>query len=163
MKNQAGFTLIELLLAMSLAAILLGLTSFNLLGAQRSASLATAEESFIADLKSQQIKAMNGINGTSGTTSFGIHFSSPADSTYTLFQGPNSASPISTSLVTADSNISFACTSGCNATNDIIFSSVSGEVLGYLPATPPIITVKNSADNSYKQIKLNAYGVIIGD
>lgn len=144
--NTAGFTLIELLLAISITGILFGLTTISLSGAQRSTSIATSEEMLIADLKSQQAKAMNGTdyNGES----FGVRFDS--SNTYTLFQGTT------TSPVSVDDNISF---SG----NEIIFSSINGEVKDYSDINPPTIMVSDTVGSGLKTIKLNRYGVVIED
>ncbi|HYK09106.1 MAG TPA: prepilin-type N-terminal cleavage/methylation domain-containing protein [Candidatus Eisenbacteria bacterium] len=151
-NQNAGFTLIELLLAMSIAAILLGFTTFSLMSAQRSTSAATAEESLIADIKSQQIKAMNGIHGSGN---FGIHFT--GSNTYTLFQGGSFVGASSTSPVTIDDNISFTCTVGC-ASGDMVFTKVNGEI-----SSPTTITVVNTAGTESKTIIFNRYGVITAD
>jgi prepilin-type N-terminal cleavage/methylation domain-containing protein len=145
-KSEEGFTLVELLLAIGIAGILLSLTTIGLLNAQRTTSLVTAEESLIADIKSQQIKAMNGIQGSGN---FGIHFAST--NTYTLFQGSTFGGASSTSPVSLDDNITL---SG----SDVIFSKVSGEI-----TTPATITVTNTANGTSKTIQMNKYGVITGD
>lgn len=154
MINKNGFTLIELLLAMSIIGILFGLTTINLLGAYRSTSVATSEEMLIADLKSQQAKAMN---GTDSGGSFGVHFSIPADNTYTLFQGPSfDSTSLTNSPVSVSDSISF---SG----SDVVFLPVTGEVYDF-DATPPTITVVDTTGGSGpKTIQLNRYGVVIQD
>lgn len=148
--NNAGYTLVELLMAMTIIGILFGLTTISLVNVQRSTSVAASKEMLIADLKSQQTKAMNGTEGGGG---FGVHFDS--NNTYTLFQGTifNPASTTN-SPVSVDDNISF---SG----NDIVFSSVNGEIQGF--STPPTITVANTAGPEQRIIRLNRYGVVIQD
>ena len=140
-----GFTLIELILAISIIAILFGLSTMNLLHAQNSTTVTTVEETLISDLKSQQTKAMN---GTDSGGSFGIHFSS--DSTYTLFQGTSyDPSSGSNSPITIDA-ITF---SG----NDVVFSSINGET------TATTITVAHTNGLETKTIQLNKYGAVIVD
>ena len=147
--DERGFTLIELLLVIAIAGILFGITTFNLAKTQRSTSVATSEEMLIADLRSQQVKAMN---GTDNGGSFGIHFSS--NNTYTLFQGTNFTGvglP-----VTVDDNISFTG-------SDIVFSSINGEVKDFSAAIPPTVVVADTVGTGQKTIILNRYGVVIQD
>lgn len=149
--SNLGFTLIELMLVMALIAVLFGIASINLLQAQHNASLTTAEEQLIADLKSQQTKAMNG-NGTD--SSYGVHITTDGSSTYTLFTGPTY--PGSDQFPeTIDSSITFKLTSGGN---DIIFAPATGET-----GSVQTIIVKNNAGGDSKTITLNKYGVITGD
>lgn len=146
--SQAGYTLIELLVVMGIAGILLGFVTINLLHVQQGTSLSTAEEMLIADMRSQQMKAMQ---GTSGGGSFGIHFSS--DNTYTLFQGASYDASSSTNFpVSVDGPVTFASGS------DIIFDSVSGAVHNF--NSPVSVTVTNTASSDQKIIQLNRYGVI---
>jgi len=149
--KQNGFTLIELLLVISIIGILFGLTTISLVNAQTSTSIATSRDMLVADLKSQQAKA---INGTDGSGSFGVHFSS--NNTYTLFQGASFAGATSVFSVTIDNNISF---SG----NDIIFSPVSGEIQGFSDTTPPTITVTNTVGIGQKVITFNKFGAVTQD
>ncbi len=145
--HQKGYTLIEVLLVISISAILFGLTTINLLNVQHTTNVVAAEESVIADIKGQQIKAMNG-NNTGG--SYGIHFTS---NVYTLFQGTSWGTATDKSPVTLDSAISL---SG----NDIVFDSVTGEVHGYVDATPPTVTVGLTAGSEQKILKINRYGAV---
>lgn len=150
-KAEQGFTIIELLLAIGIVSILFGLTTFNLLKTQNSTSVATAKETLIADLKSQQLKAMN---GTDGAGSFGIHF--PGNSTYTLFKGINyvNGAP-SNADVTIDGGINFSCPSCTN--NDIVFTQITGE------AAPSSFIVAHAAGNDSRTIVINKYGVVTSD
>jgi prepilin-type N-terminal cleavage/methylation domain-containing protein len=149
--KQVGFTLIELLLVISIIGILFGLTTINLVNAQTSTSIVTSKNMLIADLKSQQTKAINGIDGSG---SFGVHFSS--NNRYTLFRGASFAGASSIFSVSIDGNISF---SG----NDIIFSPVTGEIQGFSNTAPPTITVANTVGLGQKVIIFNRYGVVIQD
>lgn len=149
--RQIGFTLIELLLVISIIGILFGLVTISLTKAQQSTYIAASEEMLVADLKSQQAKAMN---GTDGGGSFGVHFSS--SDTYILFQGASFAGASSTSSVSIDNNISF---SG----NDIIFSPIKGEIQGYLDIAPSTIILTNTDGSENKTIIFNRLGVITQD
>lgn len=150
--NKKGFTLIELLLAISIVGILFGLTTISLANVRESTTISTSSELIIADLKSQQTKAMN---GTDGGGNFGVHFS--ANNSYILFRGTSfdSTSPAN-SLVSVDENITFSA-------GDIIFSPVSGEVTNFIEVNPPIVTVTNSNGSAQKTIILNRYGVVVQD
>lgn len=149
---QSGFTLIELLLVLSITSLLLGLVTFNLIGARNTTSLATQEESLIANIKSQQIKAMNGIQGGG---SYGVHFITgdchTLISCYILFQGTSFLTATTTSPVSIDDSISFTCTS-CSG-GDVVFAKTSGET------TPVSITVSSTVSSQTKTVTLNRLGV----
>lgn len=149
---QKGYTLVELLLAMSIVGVLFGLTTISLVNAQRSTSVATSEEMLIADLKSQQTKAMNGTEGGGG---FGVHFDS--NNTYILFNGLTyDITDPANSPVSVDDNISF---SGNHT--EIVFLPVNGEVKDF--TAPQTITVANTAGPEQRIIEINRYGVVIQD
>lgn len=150
LKSQNGYTFIELLVVVAILGIMFGLAAINLLNAQQTTSLKTAEETLIADMKNQQLKAMNGIDNSG---SFGIHFPVPGNNTYVLFQG-NTYDPLSSGNYTVSINGPISI----NGT-DIVFNKVSGEIYGY--TNPVDITVKNTNDSSQKVIELNQYGVIV--
>ncbi len=144
--SQRGFTIIELLVVMGIGSILLGLTTISLLNVQHNTSVAAAQESLIADLKSQQSKAMN---GSKNGGNFGVHFSTPSNNTYTLFQGTDFAHQTSTTVVTIDDGITY---SG----SDVVFTAVSGEI------SPSTITVTSTGGSGTKQIVMNKFGVVTG-
>lgn len=143
MKN--GFTLLELLLVMGIAAILLSLTTINLVKVQRNVSVSAATDTLIADLKSQQIKAMS---GSSGGGDFGIHFTS--SNSYVLFHGTsydlNDPTNFSVSL---DDPLKVS-----SSPVDIIFSKPSGET------TTSTVTINNTAGGEVQTLTINKYGVV---
>lgn len=152
---QKGFTLIELLLSMAVITILFGLVTFNVIGALRSTSVAGATESLMADIKKQQIKAMNGTSQlpTSGD-SFGIFFQPDR---YVLFHGTTFvATDESNSTVILDNNIQL---SSSFSGNTLIFSQLSGEILSF-STTSNTVLLKDVSGTEQKQITFNKYGVI---
>ncbi|SRR5258706_14326707 len=151
---EQGFTIIELLLVMGIAAILLSFISINLIKAQQTTNISTAIDTMVADMKSQQIKAMNG-NSTDGTavSSFGITLN---NSSYTLFQGesdPHDSTDYDHAIDGVTASLSPA---GYNKM--LVFEKLTGEIKSYLPLTT--ITVKNTIGTEQKTITVNKYGVI---
>src|SRR5664279_1082129 len=89
--NQRGFSLAEITLSLGLFAILFTIGIFSITRSQQSSSLSTTMDTFLADFKEQQIKAMTGDTETAGgltANNYGIHFEG---SSYTLFRGSYSA------------------------------------------------------------------------
>jgi prepilin-type N-terminal cleavage/methylation domain-containing protein len=145
---QRGFALIELMLVIGIMGILLGIVTINLAKVQRNTSLAAATETIISDLKSQQLKAMNGSSetGTSGD-SYGVSFD--GTNTYVLFRGASKASNPSTNMpVKLDSLITISAAS-------VVFAQKSGEL-----TTPLSITITNTAGGEQKTLQINKYGAI---
>jgi type II secretory pathway pseudopilin PulG len=146
-----GYSLIEITLVISIFIILVGLATINLYKFQHTDQLSSAVNSFFADYKSQQLKAMIGeTDGTGSVSSFGVHFET---SSYTLFQntyGTNNFSvnlPAGTQLSTTLSN------------SQVVFMSGSGEVSGFINGQNTII-FKDTVDNSTKTVTINRYGVV---
>lgn len=148
---RRGFTLIELIVAMGLIVMLVGLTSFNLLSSQRQVVKTGIVEQVVADIRSQQSKAMQGDDQGSA---FGIHFDS---SSYVLFSGGSyNANDNSNYVVTLDNNIQFTSTfSG----NTIIFTPLNGQVNNYVSGSDTV-TIIDATDNSFHTLHVNTYGVV---
>ena len=138
-KSGAGFTLIELLIVIGITTILLSLSTINLVRVQQKTNLTAVVDTLIADLKSQQIKAMK---GDSGGGDFGIHFT--GSNSYILT--PDNFT------VNLDNPIQISSFPG----NDIVFTQISGEVAN----APNTITLTNSAGGDQQIIDINKYGVI---
>jgi len=149
MRTQRGFTLIELIVVMSIIGILLGLTSINLARSQQTASLTSAGEMLIADLRQQQLKSMIGdTEGRPASDSYGIHFD---PNKYVLFHGTTySSSDTSNFVINLDSNMQFN-----NSNVDIIFSKLSGEIV-----TDTTIDLQDNTNSNLKRIHLNAFGTV---
>lgn len=156
MKDRAGFVLIEMIVVFGMLAVLTVMTVTNIFGSKRTATLSGAIDTVIADIKSQQIKAMSGaqINGTS-PLGYGIYFDS---SGYTLFRGLTySALDITNARVTLDTrlqivNILFPSSS-------LVFASRSGEMVGY-DSNANSFAIRNVDSGEIKTIQINRYGVI---
>ena len=147
-QSRSGFTLLELLMVMGIASILLSLTTINLTKVHRNVSVSASSDTLIADLKSQQIKAMSG----SDNESFGIHFSS--SNSYILFKGTPYVADPADFTVTLDDPITVAITNP-PANQEIIFSKVSGEV-----GEEKTIRITNTAGSEEQTLTINKLGVI---
>jgi len=151
-----GFTIPELTLVVGILAILFGITTINLIGAQHKASVSSAIATLLADIKSQQAKAMTG--STEGRTTadvYGIHFTSTS---YVLFHSPtfNSANPAN-SIFNLDSGLQFTNISFPNS--NIIFSQGSGEISGFINGSNTV-RVASTLGTEQKTITVNRYGVV---
>lgn len=148
MKNQRGFTLVELAVVTSIVLTLLGLITISLLRSQQSASLTSAEEILVTDLRQQQLKAMIGdTEGRSTSDSFGIHFDSDQ---YVLFHGSYSVSENTNSSISLPNNMQF------NSPNyNVIFSKLSGTT------SATTIELQDNTNSNLKRIHLNIYGTVI--
>jgi prepilin-type N-terminal cleavage/methylation domain-containing protein len=149
LKNGAGFTLIELIVVLSIMAALLGLTSINLVRSQQTASLNSAEEVLVSDLRQQQLKSMIGdTEGSLDAGPYGIYFDS---NQYVLFHGATySQSDTSNFAVNLDSNMQF------NSPDfNIIFSKMSGEI-----TTAIVIELQDKTNAQLKKIHINNFGVV---
>lgn len=148
MRNN-GFTLIELAVVTSIIVTLLGFITISLVSSQQKASLTSAEEILLADLKQQQLKAMIGdTEGRPSSDSYGVHFDS---NKYVLFHTAYLAGETSNSVINLDSNLQF------NSPDfNIIFSKLSGEI-----PTPVIIELQDNTSLRQKRIHLNSLGVVV--
>jgi type II secretory pathway pseudopilin PulG len=152
--RSAGFSLVEMVVVIGIIMTFLGLITVNLASQQRRVNLSTAVETFLTDLRFQQLKAMVGDKETGMTaTDYGIYLSS---SSYTLFRG--------SSYVAADpDNLEIPLGQGlqfANSGKTIIFSRFTGEISGYNPVQNTIV-LEDGNNNLTRTITFNAYGVPI--
>ncbi|MDO8452179.1 MAG: type II secretion system protein [bacterium] len=84
-SHSCGFTLIEMSLVIGIFTTLIGITFVTFLGPQLKSSLVAGKSVLLADIQSQQTKAMAGDTEASGEiSSYGLFF---AQNSYTLFRG----------------------------------------------------------------------------
>lgn len=150
--KSAGFTLIELLLAMAIAAMLFGISSILLSGLIPRANLNSVTEILAAELRSQQLKAMIGEDSANGDPDeYGVYIESGQ---YTLFEGATfDVNSPSNFVVDLPSSISLQS----QPSQSIVFSRLSGEILGYTSAQS--ITIVDSLTGESQTLNLNIYGV----
>ena len=150
--SPKGFTLVEVTLVVSLFFILVGLATVNLFNFQHKSQLDATVNSFQADYKEQQIKAMVGdTEGTSASTNYGVHFETTS---YTLFRGTYTFGNSANFVVVLPNTVTIA-TNFSNA--QILFLKGSGEVSG-----TGTITLTDTVTAAQKVLTINKYGVITG-
>jgi prepilin-type N-terminal cleavage/methylation domain-containing protein len=155
---QRGFTLVEFLLVMSIFAVMTGIATVNLFSFQRESQLNATFNTFVADLKNQQMKAMSGDTGGASTLeNYGINLD-PSNYQYILFSGTYSAANAANFAVSVPNTVQVTTTF---PNSQVIFQKGSGDVSGYTSATSTI-TLRDTATNEQRVIQLNRYGVITG-
>lgn len=154
--KSAGFTLMELIVVMAIIFTISGFVTISLVNQQRTTSLNSSIDVLIADISSQQTKAMSGVSDSASSASnYGIYF---LEDRYILFKGTSfSEGDPANFTVMLDKDIGFS-----NITfpgNIIIFSSLSGEITGFLEGSNSII-VQDSSGGEGRTITINRYGVV---
>lgn len=134
--RKKGFTLVELLVTMTMAMILATLGTISLLGLQSKTSLTTTVNKITTDIRSQQLRAMNG-------TPTGIYFTPDG---YTLIDGSNFT-------VNLDERLEFSAISFAGQT--ISFTPGSGEII-----TAGTVVLKDKTTGEEKTFKINNLGNI---
>jgi type II secretory pathway pseudopilin PulG len=154
-KDSRGFTILELLVIMGITSILVGIVTINLLKVQHNTSVSSAVDTLIADIKGQQIKAMNGAQASSNGD-YGIYFD-PTHTKYILFHGTTYVPADSSNFpVVLESSISVSSTF---PNSIVVFSKPSGEVANFLSPNNTI-TLTNTAGSEQAVITVNRYGVV---
>jgi len=141
---------------MSVLIILSSFAAINLLKPQSQSGINAAAAELSADIKSQQIKAMDGDNDGSGEgSSYGIYFQGTS---YTLFKGSAYSSFDPNNFeVTLDNGVTIT---GINLPGSVmVFDQKSGQVSGF-SAGHNSVEVLNPATGEQKVISLNKYGAI---
>lgn len=145
--QPSGFTLPEVVIVIGIMLTMLGIGTLALVRAQNQNYLSSTLDSFIADLREQQIKAMVGeTEGSGSAASYGIHFEGTS---YTLFRGSYGTGNL---VVTLPPTVQITTTFG---NSRILFAQANGEVGG-----TGTITFFNTANNEQKIVTVNRYGVI---
>jgi type II secretory pathway pseudopilin PulG len=148
---QSGFTVIETALVVGIFFMLVGIITVNLFKFQHTSQISSTLETFMADYKEQQIKAMVGDTDNTGTiNSYGVHIES---SSYTLFR---SAYGTANFTVNVPGSITLSTTF---PSSQVIFTAGSGEVSGFTSGSNTI-TFTDSVGGVSKVVTINRYGVI---
>ena len=154
--KKRGFLLIELAIIFGMMAIFVGMTTINIFGSSRKASLTATVDTLVADIRSQQTKAMTGTTDNLGLPpAYGVHFDT---NQYVLFHGSSySASLLSNATVPLDTRERF--TNILFTNGNVIFASRSGEFIGYVPASD-MVTINQLDSGESKVVQLNRYGIV---
>lgn len=154
--TSAGFTLMELVIVIAILFIISSFITISLINQQRTTSLNSSIDVLMSDISSQQTKSMTGLtNSATDTSNYGIYF---LDDRYILFKGTSySEEDPANFTVMLDKDIEFSNISfpGSN----IIFSSISGEITGFLDGSNSV-TVQDVSGGTSKTIIINRYGVV---
>lgn len=154
--NQKGFSILEVILAISVLMILLGIATINLLGAANKTYQNTTAQTLYTDLKSQQVKAMNGdTEGTGITGAYGVYF---LPTRYILFRGNSYSTSNPTNFaVKIPDDVNF--TNILFPNSQIIFASGSGAFANYITGSNSAI-IKNVEGLGAKTVTINRFGVV---
>lgn len=152
-----GFTLPEFILTLGILTVLFSIIAISLSYVDQRTASGTKISVVTTDIKGQQIKAMTGEAGMSGTLAdHGIYFEQDK---YTLFRGSTYSSSNTTNfIVDLPSNLEFS--SILLPDNQIIFSKTSGVIANY-NGTNNSITLRNTTNNETQTITLNQIGAIV--
>lgn len=149
-STQSGFTLVEMLVVLGIIAVLFALSAINLGASQSATSVSTTTDTLLSDLRSQQLLAMSGGQGsTSSQQPQGIYFQ---PSSYTLFSDStyNSSDPYNYTVNVGPNQISTTFSS-----NQVVFEEGDGEVTGFSSGSNTI-TISGSATS--ETITINRFG-----
>ena len=154
LDKEKGFSFVELIVVVSVMAILFGFVTINLLGTQQHVSLVNIASSIESDIKSQQLKAMEGATSGGSAYGYGVYVSSHS---YTLFRGTvYSASDPTNAVVQVDTEVTLSTTLP-SAT--ISFSQGSGAIPGFVSGNNTI-TMTDTNNNQTRTLTFNRYGVV---
>lgn len=150
--------MIEMLIVIFITTTLFGIVAFNLLRAQGSSSEQSNLDNLASDIRAQQAKAMTGsTEGRANSSNYGVYFLSDR---YILFNGNayNAAEPTNYTIELPD-DIEIVSTT--LPSNTLLFSVLSGEIVGYADISNSVI-FRSLSTNEQTVITLNRYGVITG-
>lgn len=153
--KRRGFTLIELIVVLGVLSTLTGLSYLTLFGRIQQTDVTSVVVSLIADLRSQQVRAMSG-EQTNGSGSYGAHLDT---NQYVIFSGSTYSAndPRNTAFPVSGAHLSTTFAGG-----HVVFSPGSGEITGFSPSANAI-TVTSVEGGSAKTIRLNRYGVVMSE
>jgi len=150
--SKRGFTMVELMVVIGISLVLFGFVVIGLSRGERTFSTTSTREKLISDLKTQQTKAMQGIDGPDA---YGIYFQPDR---YTLFKGyayssqdpDNYEVELDEGIVISD--ISFPA-------SVIVFATRSGEIDGFVEGNNTM-TIQDTGGLQVFNLILNRYGII---
>ena len=153
-----GFTLVEIIITMALFVSLLALAVPNLLGAHNQVQVRNSIGTILADVRSQQLKAMLGeTEGRATSDYYGIHFE---NTSYTLFHGLSYSAIDSTNgVIPLPGDLRFSTVALPNAS--IIFNKGSGAIVGF-DTNNHSVSLTNPNNNETVSITFNSLGIITG-
>ena len=151
LSTHKGFTLIEIIIVMGVILVLLTVSTMNLSNVQRDSQLQAAVNTFIADMREQQIKAMAGdTENTASGSDYGLRLETTQYTTYRGTYGTGNFLIELPETIQMTNNI---------VTNDLIFEQGSGDILS--PITPyTTVTFTDTTDGSSTTLDINRYGVV---
>lgn len=155
-KKRTGFVLIELAVVLGIVSVLIGMAVMNIFGSRNKTSLGGVVDTLVADIRSQQTKAMTGTTqGGVPSTGYGIRFE---PTQYILFSGLtyNPVDPAN-AVIPLDSDITFSTISLPD--NSIVFASKGGEFVGFATASSSL-SIRETNSGEVKTIQFNPYGII---
>lgn len=154
-NKKKSFTIVELTVVLGMIAILASYVVINLTSVQHSTYMATTVDTFISDLKQQQLKAMVGDTEGRGVNDYyGIYFQT---NIYYLFHGANYSFSTSNQSIPLTNSIEVSATTFPQS--QIVFNKGSGEIVGFT-AGANTVTLRNIVTDEQKIITINRYGVI---
>ena len=151
---RKGFTLIELIVVVGILATLTGLSYLTLFGRIQKTDVTSVMASLVADLRSQQVRAMAGERGN-GSGAYGIPLE---DTQYVLFSGSyGTDDPTNTTIPVSGAHVSTTFPG-----NTVLFTPGNGEISGF-SSTGNAIAVTSVEGGSTKTVRLNQYGVVTSE
>lgn len=150
--KHSGNSLVELLIVMGLFTVMFVTSSLSLSSTRSRTTLGTTVDTLVADLRSQQTKAMSGdTGGGSGNINYGVKFLA---NSYFLFK-KDDTDPDKFEVVLDNVQITNSFTG-----SEIIFQKGNGEILGFDPLLNTFRLTSISNPSNQKFIVVNRLGVI---
>lgn len=152
-KKQEGFTVVEIMVVVAIIALLFALGTINLGNTQTTTSLSSAVSGLVADIKSQQMLAMSGDQGSvTSQQPQGLYVQS---GTYTLFAGTTyNSGDTNNFTVNPGQGISLSTTF---PSSTVLFNKGTGEVSGYSATTNKITLTFNGTS---KTVTIDRFGAV---
>ena len=153
---RSGFTLPEIIVTMGIVTILFSIAAVPTYRTINNTAVTSVYESFTADLKAQQMKAMEGSSlGGNLVNTWGVKI---FPDRYELFAGNYAAGSGSNVVITVPDEM----TLNSDASNgEIKFSRLSGEVEGLTSGNLQAITFSQSGQQ--KILRINRYGKVVAE